>query len=98
MPESRLEEWNTILKTVWKDGADVLKSSDPFEALLSVFGKKFLGSCLSKFNCCQIAGILGVVVTTFLPQVSVPLLLKKITDDLKSLKKGLDVVRYQRIH
>ena len=38
--ESKLEEWNTVLKTAWKDGADILKSSDPFEALLSVLGKK----------------------------------------------------------
>ena len=81
------------MKTAWKDGAEILKSSDPFEALLTVFGKKVIGGYLSSFNCCQIAGISGVVVTTFLPQVSVPLLLKKITDDLKSLKKSLDVVR-----
>ena len=55
---------------------------------------KVLGSFLSRFNCCQIAGILGVVVTTFMPNLSVPLLLKKITDDLKSLKRSLNVVRY----
>lgn len=78
---------------VMKDTAELLKSSDPFEAVLSVFGKKLMGHFLSKFGWSQIAGILGIVVTTFLPQVSVPLLLKKITDDLKSLKKGMDVVR-----
>ena len=39
-----MEEWNKVFKTAWKDGADILKSSDPFEALLSVFGKKVIRS------------------------------------------------------
>ena len=71
----------------------MVKSTDPFEALVATVGKHALGYSLSKFSCSQIAGLMGLVVTTFVPQITVPLLMRKILDDLKSLKDSMEIVR-----
>ena len=71
----------------------MLKATDPFEALVKVCGKVVIGRSLSKFSASQLAGIMGLMVTTWTPQLTVPLLLKKISDDLECLKTGLHIVR-----
>lgn len=107
--EGIIEDWNSVFKETWKTGAEVLKSGDPFEALITLAGKQTIGFSLSKFNYSQLAGLMGLVVTTFAPQVvkslysvlvihfvsqiTVPLLLKKITEDLKSLNHSMNIVR-----
>ena len=68
--EGQLEEWNGLFKETWKTGAEIIKSSDPFEALVTIAGKQTVGFSLSKFNYSQLAGLMGLVVTTFAPQVA----------------------------
>lgn len=107
--EGQIDDWNGLFKETWKTGAEVIKSGDPFEALITIAGKQSIGFSLSKFNYSQLAGLMGLVVTTFAPQVApfvtknylvgcvsqitVPLLLKKITEDLKSLNQSMNIVR-----
>lgn len=107
--EGLSEDWNGVFKETWKTGAEMLKSGDPFESLITLAGKQTVGFSLSKFNYSQLAGLMGLVVTTFAPQVlsnfcfilrffvdsqiTVPLLLKKITEDLKSLNHSMNIVR-----
>lgn len=91
--EGQIEDWSGVFKETWKTGAEILKSGDPFEVLITVAGKQSIGYSLSKFNYSQLAGLMGLVVTTFAPQISVPLLLKKITEDLKSLNQSMNIVR-----
>ena len=67
--EGVIEDWNGVFKETWKTGAEVLKSGDPFEALITLAGKQTVGFSLSKFNYSQLAGLMGLVVTTFAPQV-----------------------------
>ena len=67
--EGQIDDWNGVLKETWKTGAELMKSSDPFEALITVAGKQSIGFSLSKFNYSQLAGLMGLVVTTFAPQV-----------------------------
>lgn len=81
--------------TTWKHSAELLKATDPFEALVKICGKVVIGRSLSKFSCSQIAGLMGLAVTTWTPQLTVPLLLKKISDDLESLKSSLHIVRFR---
>ena len=38
--EGQLEEWNGLFKETWKTGAEIIKSSDPFEALITIAGKQ----------------------------------------------------------
>lgn len=66
--ESTREVKNKIVSTC-KVGAEILQSSDPFQGMINVLGKACIGKSLSKFSCSQVAGLMGLVVTTFAPQV-----------------------------
>lgn len=67
--EAMIEDWNGVFKETWKTGVEIVKSGDPFEALITLAGKQSVGFTLSKFNYSQLAGLMGLVVTTFAPQV-----------------------------
>ena len=67
--EKQFNDLSCVFHNSWKHGSEILKASDPFEALIAICGKVFIGKSLSKFSCSQIAGIMGLVVTTFAPQV-----------------------------
>ena len=98
-----------VTETAIKIGAEFANSSDPFSAAVAVGGKTGAGASLSRFSASQCAGLVGVIVASFTPQVSnhkvetfmciqlfqvsVSLLLKKINDDLEYLKESLDIVR-----
>ena len=59
-----------VLLTSCKVGAEImLGSDDPFQSMINVLGKSCIGNSLSKLSCSQVAGIMGLVVTTFAPQV-----------------------------
>ena len=68
--EGQIDDWNGLFKEAWKTGAEVIKAGDPFEALITIAGKQTIGFSLSKFNYSQLAGLMGLVVTTFAPQVA----------------------------
>ena len=98
-----------VAETAIKIGAEFANSCDPFAAAVAVGGKTGAGASLSRFSASQCAGLVGVIVASFTPQVynfqvktlmcmqifqaSVSLLLKKINDDLEYLKESLDIVR-----
>ena len=98
-----------VAETAIKIGAEFSNSCDPFAAAVAVGGKTGAGASLSRFSASQCAGLVGVIVASFTPQVynfqvktlmcmqifqaSVSLLLKKINDDLEYLKESLDIVR-----
>ena len=66
--ESTKEVKNVIVSSC-KVGAEILQSSDPFQGMINVLGKACIGKSLSKYSCSQVAGLMGLVVTTFAPQV-----------------------------
>ena len=67
--EQHLNDLSCVFHNSWKHGSEILKATDPFEALIAICGKVFIGKSLSKFSCSQVAGLMGLVVTTFAPQV-----------------------------
>ena len=76
--DSKKEVKNVIASTC-KIGAEILQSADPFQGMINVLGKACIGKSLSKYSCSQVAGLMGLVVTTFAPQVwSTVYLLKEI--------------------
>ena len=76
-----------------ESSAEIAKAADPFEGLINLCGKIAIGRSLSKFSCSQLAGLMGLVITTFSPKLAVPILLKKIAEDMECLKSGMEVVR-----
>lgn len=76
-----------------KHGAAIARSEDPLTTALQIIGKAGISEALSSFTGSQCAGLLGVVVTSLAPQASIPLLLKKISDDIEYLKRSMDIVR-----
>ena len=91
-----------------KYGAEVATACDPVAAAIALGGKLGVGASLSKFSASQCAGLIGVIVSSITPQViklwkfidfswnikaSVPILLKKIAEDLDYLKESIDIVR-----
>ena len=97
MKHDRIKEIDSKFQTSWKTGAEIVKATDPFDGLINICGKIAIGRSLSKFSCSQIAGLMGLFVTTLSPQLAIPLLLKRVTEDLESLKSGLHIVRYSNI-
>jgi hypothetical protein len=68
-PECKKDLKDALL-TSCKIGAEImLGSEDPFQSMINVLGKSCIGTSLSKLSCSQVAGIMGLVVTTFAPQV-----------------------------
>ena len=64
-----IKEVKNVITNTFKVGAEILQSSDPFQGMINVLGKACIGKSLSKYSCSQIAGLMGLVVTTFAPQV-----------------------------
>lgn len=58
-----------LFEMAWKGGSEFLSTKDPFEAALSLFGKNVVGSSLSKISTNQVAGLLGVIISSVQPQV-----------------------------
>ena len=94
MKNDRIKDINSKFETTWKYSAEIAKAADPFEGLINLCGKIAIGRSLSKFSCTQLAGLLGLVLTTFSPKLAVPILLKRIAEDMECLKSGMEVVRY----
>ena len=59
-----------VAETAIKVGTEFVNSSDPFEAAAKVCGKTSAGASLSRFSASQCAGLIGVIVASFTPQVS----------------------------
>ena len=59
-----------LFEMAWKGGSEFLSTKDPFEAALSIFGKTVVGSSLSKISTNQVAGLLGVIISSVQPQVA----------------------------
>ena len=60
-----------VAETAIKIGSEFANSSDPFAAAVSVGGKTGAGASLSRFSASQCAGLVGVIVASFTPQVSI---------------------------
>ena len=65
-----LTKGTKVAETAIKVGAEFVNSSDPFEAAAKVCGKTSAGASLSRFSASQCAGLIGVIVASFTPQVS----------------------------
>ena len=59
----------SYLEDAWKYGSEMLVESDPFTAAINIFSKSAVGNLLSKLSTTQCAGLMGLVVSTFAPQV-----------------------------
>ena len=71
----------------------MLNSVDPFETALNLFGRTVIGSVLSELSISQCSGLIGIILSTVAPETTIPLLLKKITEDLEYLKDSIDLIR-----
>ena len=58
-----------LFEMAWKGGAEFLSTNDPFEAAMSLFGKNVVGCSLSRISTNQVAGLLGIMISTLQPQV-----------------------------
>lgn len=56
-------------ETAIKIGAEFANSNDPIAAAVTVCGKTSAGASLSRFSASQCAGLVGVIVASFTPQV-----------------------------
>ena len=83
---------SNIIEGLLKNGSQIYQSDDPLTEAIKIVGRKGIGEVLSNFSASQCAGLLGVVVTSIAPQASIPLMLKKISDDIDYMKKSLDKV------
>ena len=59
----------SYLEDAWKYGSEVLLESDPFAAAANILSKSAVGNLLSKLSTTHCAGLMGMVVSTFAPQV-----------------------------
>ena len=75
-----------------KNGVEMLNSVDPFETALNLFGRTVIGSVLSELSISQCSGLIGIILSTVAPETTIPLLLKKITEDLEYLKNSMDLL------
>ena len=60
-----------LFEHAWKTGASLFKTDDPVESALEIFGKNIVQKSLSKASTFQCAGLIGVIVTSVAPQVSI---------------------------
>ena len=61
----------TILEKGVKAGKEFIGTDDPLQAAVTVLGKNAVGSFLSKLATCQCAGLIGFIVNTLAPEVSI---------------------------
>ena len=80
------------LENTLKNGVDILNSVDPFETAINIFGRSVIGSILSELSVSQCSGLIGIILSTIAPETTIPLLLKKITEDLEYLKNSMDLL------
>ena len=59
-----------VAETAIKFGTECAHSSDPFAAAASVSSKTGAGASVSRFSASQCAGLVGVIVASFTPQVT----------------------------
>ena len=92
---------------ILKSCLDIATSNDPLSTAIEVSGMNGIGVTLSRLSASQCAGIVGLIITSIHPQVkrklfkcmlmknmfqaTVPLLLKKISEDLDHIKESLKV-------
>jgi hypothetical protein len=58
-----------VAESAIKYGAEVATSSDPLTAAVTISSKASAGASLSRFSASQCAGLVGVIVASFTPQV-----------------------------
>ena len=58
-----------VAETAIKYGAEFANSCDPLSAAVAVGGKSGAGASISRFSASQCAGLVGVIVASFTPQV-----------------------------
>ena len=80
------------MENTLKNGVDMLNSVDPFETAINIFGRSVIGSILSELSVSQCSGLIGIILSTMAPETTIPLLLKKITEDLEYLKNSMDLL------
>ena len=80
------------MENTLKNGVDMLNSVDPFETAMNIFGRSVIGSILSELSLSQCSGLIGIILSTIAPETTIPLLLKKITEDLEYLKNSMDLL------
>ena len=80
------------MENTLKNGVDMLNSVDPFETAMNIFGRSLIGSILSELSLSQCSGLIGIILSTIAPETTIPLLLKKITEDLEYLKNSMDLL------
>ena len=85
------------LENTLKSGLEMLESVDPLETAISIFGRTMIGNALSELSISQCSGLIGMIISSLAPETTIPLLLKKITEDLEYLKDSMDVIRYDNI-
>ena len=85
------------LENTLKSGLEMLASVDPLETAISIFGRTMIGNALSELSISQCSGLIGMIISSLAPETTIPLLLKKITEDLEYLKDSMDVIRYDNI-
>ena len=56
-------------ESIVKYGAEVATACDPLEAAITLGGKVGVGLSLSRFSASQCAGLVGVIVSSIMPQV-----------------------------
>lgn len=74
-------------------GTDILSSGDPFAKALEIFGRRVVANSLSKVLATQCSGVFGIFTSLMPQQTTVPILLKRISEDLEYLKTSLDQLR-----
>ena len=80
------------MENTLKNGVDMLNSVDPFETAINILGRSVIGSILSELSVSQCSGLIGIILSTIAPETTIPLLLKKITEDLEYLKNSMDLL------
>lgn len=70
-PAASISHALTILEKGIKAGREFIGTDDPLQAAVTVLGKNVVGSFLSKLATCQCAGLIGFIVNTLAPEVSI---------------------------
>ena len=64
-----LRKATKVAESAIKCGAEFVDSCDPLTAAVAISSKASAGASLSRFSASQCAGLLGVIVASFTPQV-----------------------------
>lgn len=87
------EAASKLFDVTFNAGTDILSSGDPFAKALEIFGRRVVANSLSKVLATQCSGVFGIFTSLMPQQTTVPILLKRISEDLEYLKTSLDQLR-----